>query len=308
MRVSRMLVTIAALFVTLLGVHGQSIPDAALFDPVIEVNMDHALLGGVPVSGAFFADEMAGLSRGSSCVNSGPTYFPAPDWVTYPGNDAFACVDDPVEEHVCMTRTEVEQAFATQPEVLSSLHARFDLPAIHIESQSSASNQITTQVFRMLAHEVGGYRIKHTVNMAFGTPLFRCTGGQYDFHLEAWKTDYSDDDWNAAFFGTDGRAPEGCHYGGINGASNQNSWWVDSSSVIKGANTSSPTEQPLSLDFWRSYTTAAGVAGLQLFNVTEARLNPAAWDFPEWCDTNKTDSVPCGVITVIAKFFEPGGE
>jgi len=120
-----------------------------------------------------------------------------------------------------------------------------------------------------------------------------------------WRTDYSVEEWNAAFLGTDPAVLPRCNYG-INGITVYNGWWTDTFSVIAAENNLHTNDQPISLDFWRSYTTAAAVAGLPQFNFTDALLKPSRWQFPAWCDPREPGSVPCGVIYLVLSRFEVG--
>jgi len=160
-------------------------PDAALFRPALDVTLVNTLrTNGVPVSQGFFGDLTKGVVRSSACQLPRSMSFPDENGNRYPSNALFDCEDDPADANVCLTRDEVEAAFNGHPEVLSSLYLRYDLPPVHIESQLSNGNQFTTQVFNILAQEVGGYRVKHTMNTALNTNLYRCTAEEIDFHLE----------------------------------------------------------------------------------------------------------------------------
>jgi hypothetical protein len=320
MRTMRMVVTLLFVFVVALfscpcAARLLTPPDPALYAPVNGLLPGNVLSAGVTVDKGFFGATAPGVQRTSLCTLPFALWFNYPDGSTFPANELFQCADDPVDANVCLTKQEIIDAFAGQPDVLASLYSRYDLPPVHIESQSSNSNQFTTEVFALLAQEVGGYRVKHTLNPTFGTLLFRCTGNQFDFHAEIWRTDWSDDQWNGAFLGTDPDTPQTCNYNGINGQTIFNGWFVDTYSVMTAASNATVLGgQPTSLDFWRAYTTAEGVQNLPQFNITQARIDiaardpkdPIAWQWPDWCDPNVTASVPCGVIYPIAPFFEKG--
>ena len=268
----RMVVTLLFLFVVALSfacpcaARLLTPPDPALYAPVNGLLPGNVLSGGVTVDKGFFGATATGVQRTSLCTLPFALWFNYPAGSTFPANDLFQCADDPVDANVCLTKQEIIDAFAGQPDVLASLYSRYDLAPVHIESQSSNSNQFTTEVFALLAQEVGGYRVKHTLNPTFGTLLFRCTGNQFDFHAEIWRTDWSDDQWNGAFLGTDPDTPQTCNYNGINGQTIFNGWFVDTYSVMTAASNATVLGgQPTSLDFWRAYTTAEGVANLPQF-------------------------------------------
>jgi hypothetical protein len=286
--------------------HGRVLtpPDPDRYVTAQAVGLANTLSAGIgyPVSQAFFQDA-AVQSRGSFCRLYGNTFFPTPDGRTYPSNEEFTCAEEAAGDDVCFSAAEVRAAFADEPAVLASLQSRYDLDPLVIDSQPSLGGLIMTGVFRILAQEIGGYRVKHQLSPAFRTSLFRCEAGLFDFHAELWRSDWSDHEWNNAFLGSNEKL---CNYNGINGLNIFNGWWTDNYSILRAANNTAPGDQPLALDFWRAYATPEGVAGLPQFNLTDALRVPAMYDFPPLCDTRLPGSVPCGIIYAYSRAFEPG--
>jgi len=285
-------------------------PDPALYRPAPGIFPFSTLSPGQghPLSTALFASEAQGVSRTSYCQLEGNTFFPDASGARFPRNDAFRCLDSPPDGDVCLTREEIAAAFASQPEVHQSLYARYDLPPLRLESQGTDVNEFTSQVFALLASEVGGYRVSHALNLAFRTSLLRCIAGEFDLHMELWRSDWSDDEWNGAFLGTDHAVEQTCEWSGASGLSIFNGFWADTFSVVTAANNSTigASGQPISLDFWRTYTTAEGVAGLPAPNFTDVAVNPGDYFVPPLCDPAIPDHVPCGVMFVVSRYFEPG--
>ena len=113
-------------------------------------------------------------------------------------------------------------------------------------------------------------------------------------------SDYSDEYWNTAFNEDDPT----CFLAGGDGLLGQNGWYADRSSISRLAAEAAEGDQPLSLDFWRSSTPEAAVAGLPRYS-EEAESNgtfaAGVWCVPPIC---KLANSTCGVAFGANIFYE----
>ena len=219
-------------------------------------------------------------------------------WSFCPDTEVRPCSAAPdTGMQVCMSKEQLTSYIPTN--IFESLYARFDL-AVSIESEDDGSSQFVAQIIKILWQEVLGYSVRYIFNPNFGDQLPRCVAGLYDFHPEIWRSDWTNAQWNNAFFPQD-TSSQTCQLDGITGVLTGNSWFADVFSVAQVAGTGGTVgTQPVALDFWRAYTSAEGVQGLPLFNATDAALDPSSWYVPPICA-----SVSCGVAYIVSPYYEP---
>jgi len=224
-----------------------------------------------------------------------------------PNNDKgvlpLECVPAPINASLCLSRAELEEAFSRAPNVLESLYARFDI-RVSLSTQADDSSVMLDHVLRLLLTEVGGYSVTHIWTPNFTVQLPRCVARQVDFSSEVWSTDYTEDEWQAAFFGDPETAT--CELVGVNGLLGQNGWYVDARSVAKEVAETPPGRQVVALDFWRSYATEDGIKGLQRFDpdqvIPDELAGKGIWFVPPACQNGSI----CGTGYGWSMFFEPG--
>jgi hypothetical protein len=215
------------------------------------------------------------------------------------------CTPVPVQNaSVCLSATELAEAFRDAPNVLQSLYPRFDL-RVSIMTQADDSSEMLDHVLSILLREVGGYSLTQLWTPSFSIQLEMCLAGAVDLFSEIWRTDYTDAVWESAFFGDPERAT--CEIVGVNGLLGQNAWMADTYSVAKVVEQSAVAgAQPVALDFWRSYATPAGVVGLPRFNATiaaeEVRAGLGFWFVPPQC---RPANATCGSAYAWSMDWEP---
>jgi hypothetical protein len=166
------------------------------------------------------------------------------------------------------------------------------------------SSEMLDHVLRILFTEVLGYRIQHLFNPRFLDQLPRCIENKFDFHAQIWRTDWTSEQWQEAFYGDTSTAT--CLLIGGDGLLGQNAWYASTKHVRAFALATPEDDQPIALDFWRAYATVNGVAQLPRYDPQAAAngtYGQGLWFVPPLCQPlNAT----CGIAFGINEFFEPG--
>ena len=97
----------------------------------------------------------------------------------------------------CLSRSEIASALSSQPAILASLQARFNVRIV-LQTLESPISSTHLEILRILLSEVMGYSTTVRQDQTFAGELASCARHDFDLHNLVWRSNVKDSVWNAA--------------------------------------------------------------------------------------------------------------